>query len=327
MKELLLLLFTTFTTLIVITACTVQTKIPPTPEDIIVAQELPTATLTPLPTATFTPTPIPTETSTFTPSPTPTPSPSMTPSLTYTPSSTPDLGPETIEIGRSVNNASIDALRFGVGSQNIIFVGGLHAGFAPGTVALAQQTGEYFANNLNLIPDNVTVYIISSAGPDSLYAPGELSGRLNANGVDLNRNWDCNWISDAKWRGNTVVGSGGPIPFSEVETQYLRDFIIAKRPVAVIFWEARAENGLASPGSCGTRSQVSESLATTYGLAASYPVSDFEELTDQIVNGDGANWLDKQGIPAITVLLPQYTSIDWENNMKGILAVLQMYGR
>jgi hypothetical protein len=250
-----------------------------------------------------------------------------TPTLAATPTPSPTLhpGPETLEIGRSVNNLPIEAVRFGNGPQNLIFIGGLHAGFAPATVTLAQQTVAHLTQNPGLIPANLTVYVILSAGPDSPNAPGELRGRLNANGVDLNRNWECDWTADARWRGNVVRGSGGSTPFSEPETQSLRDFILEKQPVGVIFWEARVEDGLASPGNCGVRSQAAETLASTYGFAANYQIADFEVLTNQEVNGDGTNWLVQQGIPAIAVLLPEYTQTDWEANLAGVLAVLQSY--
>jgi hypothetical protein len=170
------------------------------------------------------------------------------------------------------------------------------------------------------------LYVIPNANPDSPYAPGELRGRLNANDVDLNRNWDCRWTEDAKWRGNVVPGSGGPAPFSEPETQALRDFMIQKDPAVVVFWEARAQNGLSSPGACGTRPLVSLRPAEIYGFAAGYPIADFEDLTNQELNGDGTNWIDQQGIPAIAVLLPEYENIDWNNNLAGMRAILDNYG-
>ncbi|MCL4266966.1 MAG: zinc-ribbon domain-containing protein [Anaerolineae bacterium] len=307
-------------------AVTAHTSSPtPTKTAATVVTPTPTASHTPRPIPTITPEP--TQPPTLTPTSTPTASPTRThpPTITPLPTPTPTLdpGPENLVIGHSVNGKPIEAARFGNGPQTIIFIGGLHAGFAPGTVALAQQTTAHFEQNPAAIPPNLTVYVILSANPDSPNAPGQLNGRLNANRVDLNRNWDCNWLSDARWRGNVVPGSGGSAPFSEPETQSLRDFILEKNPVAVIFWEARAENGLVSPGNCGARHRPSESLATAYGAAAGYRVADFEEITGQVLNGDSANWLVQQGIPAVAILLPQYTNMDWAHNLAGILAVLQ----
>ncbi len=266
------------------------------------------------------PTETPLPTATEAPLPTNTPAPA-------TPTATPDLGPETITIGQSGRGAPLEAVRLGAGEKSIVLIGGFHAGAVPGSVSLARQVINYFQNNLPLIPANTTLYIIPSANPDSPNAPGQLAGRLNANGVDLNRNWDCRWTENAQWRGSTVPGSGGTAPFSEPETQALRDFILSVDAQAVIFWEARATNGLTSPGSCSDSPLVSGRLAQIYGDAAGYDVADFEDLTNQEINGDGTNWLDSQNIPAISVLLPDYDDLDWNNSLAGISAVLREYGQ
>ena len=269
----------------------------------------------------------PTDQPTPLPADTPVPLPTDTPVPLPTATDTPDLGPETINIGNSALGTPLEAVRLGDGAKSIVLIGGLHAGAVPGSVTLARQTLTYFQDNLPLIPPNVTLYVIPSANPDSPSATGELAGRLNANGVDLNRNWDCRWVENAKWRDNIVYGSGGSYPFSEPETQALRDFILDVDAQAVVFWQARASGGLASPGACNSTPLVSARLAQVYGDAAGYNVADFEVLTDQEINGDGTNWLDSQTIPAITVLLPQYSDADWNNSLAGISAVMREYGR
>jgi serine/threonine-protein kinase len=262
-------------------------------------------------------------TDTHTPQPTATMEPTQT--ATVEPTATVEFSPIRSIIGKSVLGSSIETVRFGSGPNPIIFVGGLHAGSAPSTVSLAQMAITYFTDNPHTIPSTVSLYVIPNANPDSPYAPGELSGRLNANNVDLNRNWDCRWKEDAKWRGNVVPGSGGPVPFSEPETQVLRDFILQIRPAVVVFWEARAKDGLSSPGACGARPLVSLRPAEIYGSAAGYPIADFEDLTNQELNGDGTNWIDQQSIPAIAVLLREYESVDWNNNLAGMRAILDSY--
>jgi hypothetical protein len=227
------------------------------------------------------------------------------------------------EIGRSAGGQTLQAARFGAGSTAVVFIGGLHAGFAPATVQLAESLIDRFRNDPSLLPGNLTVYVVPSVNVDAPYDPGELPGRLNANGVDLNRNWDCKWTENARFRNEVVPGSGGPAPFSEPEVVALRDFIQDVDPVAVVFWEALYRDGLVSPGRCGARSAVSYDLARVYGRAADYSVDDFEIDTGQILNGDGTNWLDAAGIPAVAVLLPGYETVDWAANWAGVLAVLE----
>src|SRR5690606_5523131 len=141
--------------------------------------EAPTATAPP----TIPPTKTAVPTSTAIPSKTPLPTPPLTltstPALTPSPTVTPTLspGPETTIIGYSVNSQPFEVVRFGIGPNAIVFIGGIHAGFAPGSVRLAQSTVDYFTENPSLIPATARVYVILSMNPDSTSAPGQLLGR------------------------------------------------------------------------------------------------------------------------------------------------------
>lgn len=190
---------------------------------------------------------------------TPLPFTTSTPTVTSTPSPTAAptevQGPtvEYMQIGRTSRGTPIEAVRVGDGRHHIVFVGGMHAGFAPGTVALANQAVAHFTNAPDAVPNNVTLYIVVSASPDTPLAPGEPAGRLNSNRVDANRNWGCRWAQDTAFRGQVFRGSGGDAEFSEPEVAALRDFILDLDAVAVVFWEAKTEGGLVSPGSCDSR--------------------------------------------------------------------------
>lgn len=233
---------------------------------------------------------------------------------------------ETEILSHSVNGVPIEAIRFGDGPNSIIMVGGLHAGYAPATVRMAQRAAEYFLENPDAVPENATVHVVYSMNPDSVYYPGRVPGRLNANGVDMNRNWDCNWARDPVIEGQIRPGAGGNRPQSEPEAQALVRLFEEETPAAAIFWEARASNGLVAPGVCGERRSVSNNLAAVYGQASGYRWDTAEAIDLGPVQGDVTNWLDAQGIPAIAVLLPSFTSVDWEPNRAGIDAVLQAYG-
>lgn len=303
---------------------TATTRPEPTPT-IPVDGTPPPAPSTDTPEFTNTPSASPTTPPTLTPFPTPT-RVTATPTTTPSPTATANAGPERIILGETVRGTALEAVRFGNGPEAVIFIGGMAAGFAPSTVALAEAVVDHFTRNPNLIPENLTVFIVLSASPDAPVAPGNYSGRLNANGVDINRNWDCQWAADTHWQGEIKRGSGGTAPFSEAESRILRDLILEKNTVGVIFWQARAEGGLASPGGCGDRVEVSAALAGIYGLTAGYRVENFEDLTRQTLNGDASNYLDSIGVPTVSVLLPNYSSsIDWENNLNGIMAVLNSY--
>jgi hypothetical protein len=260
--------------------------------------------------------------------------PTVTTFIEPTFTETPDPPPTQVEelptpilttIGQSVNGTPIEAVRFGTGETVLIFVGGLHAGFAPGSVNLAEQVVDYFSENMDSVPPNISLVVIPNVNPDSPRAPGKLPGRLNGNGVDLNRNWDCRWVPNPPWGTDSPEGLGGTEPFSEPEVRSLANYIMAQETSAVIFWQARSALGLVSPGECAEGSTVSQTLANVYGNAIDYHVEDFEDLVNTVVQGDATNWLDKQGIPAISVLLTDYTISDFDENLIAIEAVIDYY--
>lgn len=227
----------------------------------------------------------------------------------------------TFQIGQSVLGQPIEIVRIGNGHQRVLFVGGIHSGHSPGSVSLAHAAADHFSRNPGLVPDSATMYVLLDLNPDSEEATGRRLGRLNANGVDLNRNWDCDWARDAEIEGNLVPGSGGEAPLSEPETQALASFITASQISAVVFWEAFVPNGVVSPGVCNGVTTVSNELAEAYGRGAGYQVAQYASI-DRAIQGDASNWLDSQGIAAIFVMLPNHTTTDWERNLSGIMAVL-----
>jgi hypothetical protein len=226
-----------------------------------------------------------------------------------------DLGPETLEIGQAADGSPISAIRLGAGDNVAIFVGGFHAGYSPSSGTIAQRAAIELAGKL---PETVKVYIIPNANPTSEYAPGVRSSRLNANGVDINRNWDCEWSAEATFSG-LPIGSGSA-PFSEPEVQALKSLVESVAPQAVVVWGARARSGLVAPGGCERETQISVPLALAYSRAAGYSLGTFDP--DNTVPGDVTNWLASQGIPAIYVLTPDYVDPDWPDNLRGIEAVL-----
>ena len=238
-------------------------------------------------------------------------------------------------IGTSAGGRPITSYRFGFGSQTIVLVGGIHGGYEWNTILLAYEMLDYFLANPDRVPANVSLYIIPSANPDGQFqvtgADGRFtrenisgnieSGRFNANQVDLNRNWACDWQREAIW-GNTLV-SGGTIPFSEPETGALRTFLLRVKPHIVIFWHSKADGIYV--GGCGTVNQPAKDIAQIYGTASGYAV--YDEFTAYAVTGDASDWLVTQNIPSFTVELETRSQTEWSENLAGVLALLDYYGR
>ncbi|HUM67422.1 MAG TPA: M14 family metallopeptidase, partial [Chloroflexota bacterium] len=271
--------------------------------------------ITPTPTPTFTPTLTVTTTMTATPSATVPPTPLIL-----------SFRQNRLEIGRSVNGVPIEAIQLSQGSHPVLFVGGIHAGYAPNALALVEAIVTHFQAHPEEIPADIALYVIPNLNPDSPDAPGVVDGRLNANGVDLNRNWDCRWQANNNILGTFIANSGGVSPVSEPESQALHAFIQAVAPQAVIFWGSGGRGtGLASPGACDEISLVSAPLAQAYGRAADFNFVDGPIVqADTTLNGDVTNWLDKIGIPAAFIILPRFQDYDWEQNYAGIQAVFDV---
>ncbi|MCB8944688.1 MAG: hypothetical protein H6658_13145 [Ardenticatenaceae bacterium] len=236
-------------------------------------------------------------------------------------------------IGFSTHNRPIHTYQFGNGPNTVVFVGGIHGGYEWNTILLAYAAIDYFLDHPQMMPAQVKLFIIPSANPDGQalvvgqdgrFTTADIPedtfpGRFNGNGVDLNRNWDCDWLPTAVWRDEPV--SAGREPFSEPESRALRDFLLAQQPTAVIFWHSAA-NGV-YPSDCGQPFPASLELAELYSAAANYPLR--PEFTSYTVTGDAGNWLATQNIPAITVELKSSEVVEWEQNLAGITAVLQSY--
>ncbi len=299
------------------------------------------ATAGPLATAPALPTPLLPATQTAVPTPTlqPTadapPPTSVIAQITPEPTATFAAYGVAQTLGMSAGGRPIDSYRFGFGRDVVVMVGGIHGGYEWNTILLAYEMIDYFLVNPDQIPANISLYIIPSANPDGQFfvtgvdgrfTPEDVSaetevGRFNANQVDLNRNWACGWQQEALW-GNTLV-SGGTVPFSEPETAALRAFFLREKPVGVVFWHSKAD-GL-YVGSCEETFLPSRDVAERYGRASGYEV--FGAFTAYPVSGDASDWLATQNIPSFTVELATHTLTDFPENLAGVLALLDFYGR
>jgi len=243
-------------------------------------------------------------------------------------------------IGKSVEGRDITAYHYGTGETELLFVGGIHGGYSWNTVLLAYELMDYLEVNPNAVPSEVKVTVIPVLNPDGLNkvagTPGRflesdisssqtvvVSGRFNANKVDLSRNFDCNWKSSAVWQTRSV--SGGSSVFSEPESKAVRDYVQAHNISGAVVWYSAAGGVYAS--SCNGEGVSTETSAITnvYADASGYPAHenfDFYETT-----GDMVDWLAKIDVPAISVLLTNHKDVEWEKNKKGIEAFIEYYAK
>lgn len=245
--------------------------------------------------------------------------------------------PETSRqiISYSVQNRPIEAREFGTGDKLLIFVGAIHGGYEWNTALLADEFIGYFESNPELIPENLSVAIIPALNPDGLFkitgkeekfsaadipAGSNEKGRFNANNVDLNRNFNCNWKEKAVWRQQAV--SAGAAPFSEPEAAAFRDYILKSNPAAVVFWHSQA-NAVYGSMCNADMPQKTREILNIYAKASGYPAVD--TFTQYEVSGDATDWLASIGIPAITVELATRQNIEWQKNLAGVNALFEYF--
>jgi murein tripeptide amidase MpaA len=267
-----------------------------------------------------------------------TPVATTTEQATTTTPATPIILPEEV-IGTSVEGRPIVAHNFGAGSKKIVFVGGIHGGYEWNTSLLAFQLIDHLKANPAAIPADVQVTVIPVVNPDGLSKvvgtssrftaasvsksqTVQVSGRFNANTVDLNRNFDCDWNTSGTWQNKKV--SGGTAAFSEPESATMKAYFEKVNPTAVVVWYSAAGGVYSSNCHDGVLPETT-ALTDLFAKASGYPaheVFNYYEIT-----GDMVNWLAKQKIPAISVLLKTHTDTEWDKNRAGVEAVLQRYAQ
>jgi len=266
--------------------------------------------------------------------------PEASPALPSTNATTTEVqkNKEQTVIGKSVESRDIVAYHFGAGAKELLFVGGIHGGYEWNTVLVAQQLINYLKTNPTAIPSGIKVTVIPVLNPDGLNkivgtsttnftaadAPTALSatipGRFNANNVDLNRNFDCDWQASGTWQNKTV--NGGESAFSEPEALAIKNYVAANKPSAVVVWYSAAGGVYASSCHNGVSSETS-AITKIYADASGYPA--YQEFDFYEITGDMVNWLAKENIPAISVLLTNHTDTEQTINLKGVAALLKYY--
>lgn len=245
-----------------------------------------------------------------------------TPASAQLPAAQPTLSPAPAAgvrtLGSSVEGRAITARRFGSGPRALVFAGGMHGGWEANTVALVQQLIAHFEAEPGALRPGLSLYFIPVVNPDGLPHGRTPTGRFNARGVDLNRNWGCDWSPVAYWRSQRV--SAGPAAFSEPETLALASFLREVQPVAAVFYHSAAQGVFA--GDCTAAAGVdadSEAMAAVYGEAAGYRTG--APFTAYPVNGTAANWADGQGIASADVELTSHDDTEFERNLAAVLAL------
>src|ERR1044071_4570546 len=134
------------------------------------------------------------------------------------------MTPKFLTLGKTVRGRDITAMIYGTGAKRVLVFGGIH-GDEQHTTVLARA----LAVNINqeTLPSNLTVVIIPDVNPDGLM----VATRVNANGVDINRNFPSK-----TWRSEYIEQRHypGAQPSSEPETRAILGLLERYPPHLVV---------------------------------------------------------------------------------------------
>jgi murein peptide amidase A len=252
--------------------------------------------------------------------PTVTPNPRSTLIVVQTP--TPFVlvgGTKPAVIGYSVSGRPLEVYTFGNGLKQRMIVAGIHGGYEWNTIALADELITYIHKHPDVIPKDVTLYILRNLNPDGDARDHGIDGRVNDHGVDLNRNFPINWAAEWDREGcwDSGPSTGGTGPGSEPETRSLMGFLKTHKIEALISYHSAAL-GVFPGGNPWEKSsiQFAKELANVTDYA--FPPLD----TGCIYTGTLADYAVEQGATAVDMELSTHTNTDYERNLKALDVLL-----
>ncbi len=253
--------------------------------------------------------------------PTVTPNPRSTEIVVLTP--TPFIlasGQRAAVIGFSVSRRPIEVYTFGQGERQRMIVAGIHGGYEWNTIALADELITYISEHPEVIPSDVTLYILRNLNPDGDARDHGYEGRVNDHGVDLNRNfptnWSAEWDRDGCWDYGPSTGGTGP--GSEPETRALMAFLQSHRVEALISYHSAAL-GIFPGGEPWEENSVRFAEEIADVTPYPYPPVDLGcKFT-----GTLADYAVSLGAVAVDMELATHTNTDFKTNLKALDVLLE----
>jgi len=221
-------------------------------------------------------------------------------------------------IGTSVHGLPLEVYTFGSGEHERMIVADIHGGDEWNTRNLANQLIQYLNQNPQIVPEEVTLYILPSLNPDGEVRSHNKYGRVNGNGVDLNRNFPVNWRAEWDRAGcwNYLPTSGGVSAGSEPETRALMAFIESHNIEALISYHSAAL-GVFPGGDPWDEDSIR--FAKAIRRVSSYPFPPLD--TGCIYSGTLADYAVSKGITAVDLELTNHIDTDFDTNLD-ILKIL-----
>ena len=226
----------------------------------------------------------------------------------------------TFSIGTSVDGRPIIAYQFGNGPSMVLFIAAME-GNEQNPANLLQQWIPDVDANPDRIPSYRTLVIIPQINPDGYAA----DTRLNADGIDLNRNFPANNWSEQVTEPTAPdvwTNDGGPYPLSEPESQAIATYTENNQPTLTL--TMHSHGGIVEANDAGD----SITLGAEYAKLAHYeaiPTYAIGSFFDYTTTGAYEDWLnDKLNLPALEVELESPTNDEYGRNLPALWAMAEI---
>ncbi len=206
----------------------------------------------------------------------------------------------SIVLGTTVLDNELRGTQIGDGPRHVLVTGALHGGHEENALTVLREIERFFRANPDQVPNDVTLTIVPLLNPDDL----TVRSGLNANGVDLDRNFgSSNWSYDTYGqRGGrcgadgVCPGGGGAGPFSEAETRAVQRYVQDNDVVGVLIIGSCCAITITRNG--GGRG---ESLAIEFADLFGY---EYVRLFDGYpLTGKMVDWVEEQGAIGVEISL------------------------
>lgn len=226
-------------------------------------------------------------------------------------------------IGYSVAGRPLEVFAFGNGKRQRMIVAGIHGGYEWNTIALADELIKYINDRPELVPADVTLYILRNMNPDGDARAHWVEGRVNERGVDLNRNFPTNWAVTWDREGcyDLTETTGGTGPGSEPETQAVMKFLQTHQIEVLISYHSAALGVF--PGG-EPWDEESSRFAKALSKVTKYPYPPVD--TGCKYTGTLADYAVERGSIAVDMELSTHTYVEFKENVDA-LKVLLNWGR
>lgn len=236
---------------------------------------------------------------------------------------------QALVIGKSLEQRPITCYRFGNGPRKVLFCAGIH-GNEVGMIKFAQHVIRFLDLSSEKF-SRCTFYVLPCLNPDGYHLarkhPGYFSdgrvGRFNANGVDLNRNFDAPsftresvWAHGKNYTENTQVFCGN-FPFSEPESRALQEFIFQEDIRILYMLHNRGADVVSSPDT------VAQELAKIYVARTGFRLISEKEWQALELHGTVKEWAQLHDISYVEVEGITRWGSDWKRQRAALTASLE----